>query len=67
MRLSVGIHLTVTFKRREGPASKEGDHRAERACHVCKTRGTSSVFSGCRDSTLREVYCCGPKTCRRCF
>jgi len=63
----VGIHLTATVKRREGPASKEGDHRAQRACHVCKRRGTSWVCSGCRDSTHRELYCCGPRTGRRCF
>jgi len=67
MRFGVGIHLTATVKRREGPASKEGDHRAQRACHVCKRRGTSWVCSGFRDSTHREVYCCGPRTGRRCF
>jgi len=67
LRSGVGIHLTATVKHREGPASKEGDHRAQRACHVCKRRGTSWVCSGCRKSTHRGVYCCGPRTGRRCF
>jgi len=41
MRFGVGIYLTATVKGREGPASKQGDHRVQRACHVCKRRGTS--------------------------
>jgi len=67
MRCGVGIHLTATVKCRAGPASKEGDHSAQRACHVCKRQGTSWVCSECRDSTHREVYGCGPRSCRRCF
>jgi len=67
LRFGLGIHLTATVKRRKGPASTEGDHRAQRACHVCKRRGTSWVCSWCRNSSHREVYCCCPRTGRLCF
>jgi len=66
-RFGMGIHVTPTLKRRHGVSSKEGDHRAQRACRVCKRRGTSSLCSACRESPGMELYICGPKTGRRCF
>ena len=66
-RFGMGILVTPTLKRRHGVSSKEGDHRAQRACRVFKRRGTSSVCSACRESAGVELYICGPKTGRRCF
>mgnify|MGYP000087987228 CR=1 FL=1 len=67
LRQGVGVHLTPTKKRRTGLATKDGEHRAQRMCRVCQRRGTSSVCSGFRDGRKVEVFCCGPKTGRRCF
>jgi len=67
LRQGVGVHLTPTKKRRTGLATNDGEHRAQSMCRVCQRRGTSSVCSGCRDGRKVEVFCCGPKTGRRCF
>lgn len=63
----VGFHLTPTNKRRHSGASGSGDHRAQRACSVCKCKGPSYVCSGCRQTPAGEVIFCGPKTGRTCF
>lgn len=63
----VGFHLTPTNKRRSTGSAQACDQRAQRACSVCKRKGTSYVCSGCRESKTGEVYCCGPKTGRSCF
>jgi len=66
-RLGMGIRETPTLNRCHGLFSQEGDHRDQRACRVCKRRGSSSVCSAYRESPGVELYICGPKTGRSCF
>jgi len=62
----VGILLTATHKRRTGPSTKEGEHRAQCTCRLYGRPGTSWVCSGSGESEGAEVFCCGPKTGRPC-
>lgn len=63
----VGVHLTPTNKRRPYGASVSDKHRAQRACSLCKRKGTSHLCSGCRQDGAGEVFICGPKSARTCF
>lgn len=63
----VGFHVTPTNKRRSMVKGHACEQSAQRACHLCKRKGTSYVCSGCRESKAGEVFFCCPKTGRSCF